>query len=337
MQREERLKAVLKGEAPDRIPVSVWMHLSEFDQDPRALAEEMIRFNEAYDYDFIKMMPFGAYTTPDWGAKLRVYCDKYKEVEIEDGGIHSPEDYEKLEVLAPVHGSWGKTLQAAQYTEKYRKGNTPFIQTIFSPGTTLKKLAGDRLFADMLEHPQKVHQALSVITETTIRFIEANIDAGVSGFFFGTQMANYDLMTDILHAEFCKPYDLRVIAAYNKKTWLNVVHVHGKNIMFDTVAAYPLPILNWHDRQTEPNFAQARAKTGKVFLGGVKEGPAIVSGRLEYESIMASGGIDAEDIRRHIQEAMDMVGGKGVIVGPGCVADPKSPPELLKAVRMAVE
>ena len=51
MQREERLKAVLKGEAPDRIPVSVWMHLSEFDQDPRALAEEMIRFNEAYDYD----------------------------------------------------------------------------------------------------------------------------------------------------------------------------------------------------------------------------------------------------------------------------------------------
>ena len=94
---------------------------------------------------------------------------------------------------------------------------------------------------------------------------------------------------------------------------------------------------HWHDRQTEPNFAQARAKTGKVFLGGVKEGPAIVSGRLEYESIMASGGIDAEGIRRHIQEAVDMVGGKGVIVGPGCVADPKSPPELLKAVRMAVE
>ena len=32
-----------------------------------------------------------------------------------------------------------------------------------------------------------------------------------------------------------------------------------------------------------------------------------------------------------------MAGGKGLIVAPGCVADPKSPEELLKAVRAAVE
>ena len=71
MNREERIRAVLEGKQPDRVPVSVWMHLSEYDQDSRSLAEAMVAFNEKYDYDFIKMMPFGAYMTPDWGAKLK--------------------------------------------------------------------------------------------------------------------------------------------------------------------------------------------------------------------------------------------------------------------------
>ena len=51
MNREERIRAVLEGKQPDRVPVSVWMHLSEYDQDSRSLAEAMVAFNEKYDYD----------------------------------------------------------------------------------------------------------------------------------------------------------------------------------------------------------------------------------------------------------------------------------------------
>ena len=69
MTRKERIQAALLKKEVDRLPVSVWMHFSEFDQDPRSLAETMVSFNEKFDYDFIKMMPFGAYSTPDWGAK----------------------------------------------------------------------------------------------------------------------------------------------------------------------------------------------------------------------------------------------------------------------------
>ena len=68
MNREERVRAAIEGREPDRIPASVWMHISDKDQDPRSLAEAMVEFNETYDYDFIKMMPFGAYTVSDWGA-----------------------------------------------------------------------------------------------------------------------------------------------------------------------------------------------------------------------------------------------------------------------------
>lgn len=335
MNREERVRAVLEGKEPDRIPVSVWMHLSEFDQDPRSLAEVMAQFNETYDFDFIKMMPFGAYTVPDWGAKLDIYCDKYKEVEISAPAITELEDYKRVEPLPPVYGTWGKTLQTAQWLSRLVAPNTPFVQTIFTPTTSLKKMTSDRLLNDMKEHPEFVHQALEAITETTISFVKANIELGVSGFFLATQCGTYDFLDDQLFAEFCKPYDYRVINAFSSETWFNVLHIHGGNIMFDTLCEYPCNVMNWHDRYTSPSLKEAREKSSKVFLGGLREVPTIIGSTLHYDSILATS--NPEAIRTHVQEAVDMVDGKGLIIGPGCVADPRSPEENLHAVRRAVE
>ncbi|NCB73781.1 MAG: uroporphyrinogen decarboxylase [Clostridia bacterium] len=335
MNRRERLQAVINGQEHDRTPVSTWMHFSEHDQDPRSLAEAMVAYNERYDYDFIKMMPFGAYTVQDWGAKLAVYCDKYKEVEIAAPAISELEDYLKIEPLAPTFGTWGKTLLLSQYLSKLTAANTPYIQTIFSPLTTLKKMTSGRLLEDMKENPGFVHQALSAITETTISFVKANIEAGVSGFFFATQCATYDYLTDELFAEFCKPYDYKVINAYKDETWFNVVHIHGANIMFDTVSKYPCNVINWHDRYTEPSLAEAREKCSKVFMGGLREIPTIVGSKLHYESVLAQE--DSNYIKNHVKEAIAMVDGKGLIVGPGCVVDPRASDENLRAVREAVE
>ena len=335
MNRKERLQAVINGYEPDRTPVSTWMHFSEHDQDPRSLAEAMVAYNERYDYDFIKMMPFGAYTVQDWGAKLDVYCDKFKEVEISAPAICELEDYLKIEPLAATHGTWGKTLQLSQWLSKLAKPNTPYIQTIFSPLTTLKKMTSSRLLQDMKENPGFVHQALSAITETTINFVKANIEKGVSGFFFATQCATYDFIDDELFAEFCKPYDYKVINAYKDETWFNVAHIHGANIMFDTVSKYPCNVINWHDRYTSPSLAQAREKCSKVFMGGLREIPTIVGSTLHYESVLAEE--NPEFVKNHVREAIAMVNGKGLIVGPGCVVDPRAPEDNLHAVRAAVE
>lgn len=337
MNREERVRAVLEGREPDRIPVSVWMHMSDKDQDPRSLAEALVEFNETYDYDFIKMMPFGAYTVPDWGAKLDVFCDKYKEVEIAAPGIERLDDYLRVQPLPAIYGSWGRTLQLAQWVSRLAPANTPFIQTLFTPATTLKKLAGPRMVKDMKEHPGHVHAALQAITETTVNFVKANIEAGVSGFFFATQCANYDVLDDLLFAEFCKPYDLQVARAFQDETWFNVVHIHGANIRFDAMCEYPCDVVNWHDRQTTPTLKEARERCGKVFLGGLREGPAIIGSSLHYDSIMSRVQVTPSQIKAHIREAIDMVDGKGLMIGPGCVADPRSPAENLRAVREAVE
>lgn len=335
MTREQRIRAALAGQEVDRVPCSVWMHLSEEDQDPKSLAEALAAMNEEFDFDFIKMMPFGAYTTQDWGAKIKIYCDKYKEPVIVEPAIKKLSDYGKIIPLEATHGTWGKTLETAQHLSRCVAKDTPFVQTIFSPATTLKKLASNRLIQDMVENSAEVHKALRAITDTTIKFVKANIEVGVSGFFFATQCATYDFMTDVLFAEFCKPYDLEVINSYKDKTWFHVVHVHGSNIMYNTMSQYPCNCLNWHDRDTQPDMGTARKSVSKTFLGGIQEVPTIVNGVLSYDSILERS--TPEQIEEHIHQAIDMVAGKGLIIGPGCVCNPRTPKENLHAVRRAVE
>src|SRR5699024_6635172 len=144
-------------------------------------------------------------------------------------GITTVEDWGRLEVLPAMHGTYGKQVQLAQYITKLLKGDAPSVQTIFSPLTTALKLGGERLFLDMKENPALVKQALEVIEETTINFVKANIEAGVDGFFFATQCATYDLLTEEEYKEFGEPYDLRVIESYNKETSINIAHIHGYN------------------------------------------------------------------------------------------------------------
>ncbi len=335
MNKIERIKAALNSKEVDRIPANIWMHLSAADQDPRTLAELQVEFADKYDFDFIKLMPFGLYGVQDYGAKVKIFNQVNKPPIIEDFGIHKVEDWVHLEVLPAYYGTYGKQVQLAQYVGKLSKGEIPFIQTIFSPLTNARKLAGDRILIDMKENPDLLKQALQVITDTTINFVKANIEAGVHGFFFATQCANYDFISEEDYKEFGEFFDLQVIHAYKDITYFNVAHIHGEKGMFELIEKYPVNCLNWHDRWVSPTLAEARKITDKCLLGGVREVPYYnQTGKIERESLLVSGSV--AEVENHIYEAIEQVDGKGLIIGPGCVADQYSVDRNLYAIRRAV-
>lgn len=61
MTKRERIQAALNKQEVDRIPLSIWHHMPDVDQDPIELAERTVQLTREHDYDFIKMMPFGNY------------------------------------------------------------------------------------------------------------------------------------------------------------------------------------------------------------------------------------------------------------------------------------
>ena len=336
MNKTERIKAALRGEAVDRVPINLWMHFSAVDQDPRSLAETQVAFANKYDYDFIKLMPFGLYGVQDYGVKVRIFNQINLPPVVDDYGIHDAGDWERILALPGYYGTYGKQAQLARYAVRLAKKNLPVVQTIFSPLTTARKLAGDRILLDMKENPALFKQALQAITQTTINFVNANLEEGVNGFFFASQCSNYDFLTVEEYREFGEFYDLQVIGAYKDQTFFNIAHLHGDNGMFALIANYPVNCINWHDRWSSPSLAGARAITNKCLLGGIREAPYYdADGKRIRGSLLNDGTVD--EVERHVREAIDSVGGRGLILGPGCVADQFVPEKNLYALRRAAQ
>lgn len=328
----ERVKAAIDFKIADRIPISLWPHHSDVDQDYMKLSDAQFNFYRMMDLDFVKLMPYGLYAVEDYGVKIKKYNKVNVVAEVVGDFIKTTDDWDKITDLDVTKGTYGKQLLYADRMIKLMKEAddvAPIIHTIFSPLTTIYKLVGDRLFIDMQLHPAKVHQALQVITKVTKKFINENINIGVSGFFFASQLANYRFMDDKTYDEFGEKYDLQVMDCYKNETWFNVVHIHSftpekEKEMFQRLLNYPGNCINWHDRWAGPSLLEARELTDKCLIGGINEEQYF--NKTNYKNVYG-----------HIQEAVGMGGTKGFMLGPGCTIYEDTPIENYMAARIAIE
>lgn len=326
MSKRERILSAIMKQEPDRVPFGMWYHIPHVDQDAVEMAETQIRMAEDYGLDFIKMMPFGNYQAADYGLSCTYYCTKTQAVTERKFAIDNVDEWGDIRALPGTFGNHGKVLLAAQQIARQQKAqglDIPFVQTIFSPLTIARKLAGDRVFDDMREHPALIHHALAEITKTCISFAQENINAGVSGFFFASQCSSYDLMTEEEYQSFGAFYDRQILQAIQSGTWFNIVHIHGENTMFDLLADYPVQCVNWHDRWVAPDLAEARRRTDKCLMGGINENWLQKA--------------NAAEIEAHIAQAISLAGRKGLIVAPGCCASMFTPQENFFACRHALD
>lgn len=332
MTKKERVWAAINCQEVDRIPIGLWSHHSDVDQDTIKLAEKQVEFLKQVDTDFIKLMPFGLYTCEDYGMKIKKYNEVNKPPEVIEYLIKDANDWNKIGVIDASKGAYGKqVLLAKKVIEDLNKSNidAPVIQTIFSPLTTAYKISGERLFVDMKENPGLVHAALKCITKTTINFIKLNIDLGIDGFFFASQLANYNLTSDETYEEFGEKYDLELFDVFKDITWFNIIHIHSftsesESTMFNRLANYPGNCINWHDRWVGPRLNEARKLTDKCLIGGINEEQYF--NKVNYN-----------ELYEHIQEAITQAGKRGYMVGPGCTIYEDTPWINYLTARLAVE
>ena len=223
----------------------------------------------------------------------------------------------------PETGLQGEVITANTLIGKAVGNDVPFIQTIFNPLSQAKNLAGDRLLSDIRQHPDAVKAALTVITESILRFIEVLKPTGAAGIFLAVQHASYDLLTEAEYRDICRPLDLKILAA-TEGMWFNLIHLHGSNVMFDLVAGYPGQVINWHDTETPPSLAEAMPRTKMALCGGLSQWNAMVRGTPEV-------------IRTEAKSALDATKGRRFILGTGCVTPIIAPTCNIMAARQVVE
>ncbi len=323
MNHRQRMQDCISGLETDRPPVALWRHFPVDDQDPKLLSEAILQFQNTYDFDFIKITPASSFCVRDYGVIDIWHGNPEGTRDFISYPIKNPKDWSYLQKISPREGNLKNQLDCIKLV-KLGAIDTPFIQTIFDPMSQAKNLVGkDNLLVHMRQHPKELHIGLRRITENTISFIEACKSIGIDGIFFAIQFAQSSLLDRSELDEFVLPY-AREILNHTKDLWLNLIHIHGKDIYFNELSDLPTSIINWHDQETSPSLRQAQNLCKAVVCGGLKQWDTLVYG-------------SADQIAQEAREAIQQTNGRRFILGTGCVLPIIAPHGNISAVRRAVE
>ena len=321
--KRQRLEATIAGTKPDRVPVALWRHWPGDDQDAEALAYAHRKWQQDYDWDLLKVGPASSYSVVDWGVRDRWVGHIEGTREYTHRPIHTPDDWLKLAARNPHEGMLGVQLETLRQICTAVQEEVPVIATIFSPLSQAKHLAGNPLMLSHLRsHPDNFAKGMETITQSTIAFVEAAKELGISGIYFAVQHARYPVMGVEEFKQYGRCYDLPVFEAASD-LWLNILHIHSTDIMFDVVADYPAAIINWHDRETGLSLAE-----------GLKQISGAANGGVDHWSLHQES---PEQVIVEAKDAIKQVNGRRLLLGTGCVAMTTTPLRNIRTLREFVE
>jgi uroporphyrinogen decarboxylase len=324
MTRRERLQAAILRKPVDRVPVALWRHFPGDDQRPEDLAAATTAFQREYDFDFVKVTPASSFCLTAWGAEDRWVGSLEGTREYTGHPIRVPADWGRLTEQSPTGGSLGGQLRCLQQLVADLGPDVPVIQTIFSPLSQAKNLVGpEALPVHIRRYRDALEEGLRVITNTTKRFVEALPGLGVAGVFYAVQHARHGVLSEDEYSALGRPHDLEILQLCSTM-WLNVLHLHGQDVMFDLLADYPVQVINWHDRETWPSLEEGKRRFPGAVCGGLRRWDDLVRGT-------------PDTVRRHAHAAIEATEGRGLVLGTGCVTPVVTPASNLRATRHSVE
>jgi len=323
MLKRTRLERAFVGEEVDRPPVALWRHWPGDDQRPGDLAAATIRFQQEYDWDFVKVTPSSEYCRRGGGVQTLWEGNNEGTRRYVHHPIHEPEDWLALRPQKPTESGLGDVLEALRLIRNGLGPQVPILQTIFSPIAQARNLAGPRFLPHLRQYPDAVQAGLEVITTTTQAFVRALKEIGVDGIFYAVQWADAHHLSQGEYAAWGQPYDARILEEA-KDFWFNLLHLHGTDIYFDAFLDYPVQAINWHDRETAPALAEGKRRFSGAVVGGLRRIDTMLRGTPDM-------------VLAEARDAIAQTEGRRFILGTGCVTPITSPTGNLRAARAAVE
>lgn len=324
MNHFERVEASIAREAVDRPAVALWRHFPVDDQSPDSLAAANIEFHRLFDFDLLKITPASSFCIKDWGAEDEWRGATEGTREYTRRVIRKPGDWLNLSVLDPKDGFLAAQLECLRIVVDEVGQEVPVIQTVFNPLAQAKNLVGaENLAIHLRQYPRELKQALQVIALSIQRFVHAAGELGAAGIFYAVQHAQLNLFSQAEYEEFGRTFDMLALESARDLKF-NMLHLHGTAVMFDLFLDYPVGIINWHDRETPPSLSEAKERFSGALCGGLRRQETMLLG-------------DSGEIRAETEDAIQQTGGRGLILGTGCVIPTNVPRGNIVSARNSVE
>ncbi len=325
MNRRDRLDAVVKHRAPDRVPVSAWGHFYVDELGAETFADRMLAFRAAYDWDFLKVHARASYHVEPFGFEFRPSQHPAQGHTLTRTPIDRPEDWFTLRPAPLDSPAFAEQMRGLALIRRGLPDDVPLIMTVFTPLDMADKLLDRRaevLAAHVAEAPEAISHALSVFAETLEPFVRQVTRFGVDGVFFSTKWVNGAKLPPAVYRRLATPHDLHMMAPAAALPF-NILHVCQTEVFVDGFADYPVSILHWDDHGAHnPSLRMGQTMTGRAVSGGV-DSPTLAHGTVDEVTDKATGAIVS-------------MGGKGMILASGCsIITSETPEANLQALRAA--
>lgn len=307
----ERVRAAVKGEPVDRVPLCFWHHFKPEGSGARMAELTYEFFVQKFQLDIVKVMPDLPYPAPEDPIVTAEQLRFLPRLDLDISAFH-----EQLLCIRALRERLGPDY--------------PLILTLFSPLTyALRFMGKQKAIAEARSDPDPFCEGLGTVAANLRKLMQAAIEEGASGIFFSCMGATSADLTPDEYERFGRPYDLLALEGASAG-WLNTIHVHADpeqtndQIYFEQFTNYPVAAISWSDRLTGPAISEARTLTDKCLMAGLWErGPLVKGSEAELESEMLS--------------AISQAKGRKLILANGCSIPDDAPEEWLYSARRLVD
>ncbi|MDE2612158.1 MAG: hypothetical protein KGL78_01850 [Burkholderiales bacterium] len=320
MNPRQRIRTVMEGGRPDRVPVSLWLHNFMHEHSAQALADETLRLHERFGFDFYKPQSRAHCFGQMWGQQMRPSRAPDDWPAVERHAVRDAADLAQIRAL-PADGALQEQVEAMRLVRRGVGDDVPIVATVFAPMMVMTLMHAGGMPAALAlqrEAPDALERALAAMTTTLEDFARRAIDAGCDGIFYATTTCNAGQTSRAEYERFHAPFDARILQAA-AGGWMNILHLCGPAIHAEWFDAAPTPIVSWATTPGNPTLAQMQQRAGKTVLGGAP-------GKPQFAAMSAAA------LRSHVRASLEAQGGRHHLLGPDCSINPGTPPELIQAV-----
>jgi uroporphyrinogen decarboxylase len=328
----ERLRALLRGDAVDRLPVAAWRHFPQDDQAPAELAASVVADQRSWDWDFVKVTPSQTFLAEVWGVEgaytgnsmgIRDFVHRPVASLADWGKVQAADGPTRQRVISDYSRSIALVREALG-------AEAVILGTVFSPLSVARYLCGDELFTPSVRLArQALDRYLANATEVVCELVTEVLSAGADGCFVSLFSAGAGPFSEAEYTDVALASDTAVFESA-AAGWFNIAHFHSPYPFLGLCDRYAVQAVSWDLHDGGPSVLEAHDLCGdKVLVGGVDQRGWLLA-------------LTADQVGMRVRDLVDGVEagasrpGLRLVVAPGCTVPQTTPLGNLRAMRRAV-
>jgi len=333
MNSLERVRAVITGQIPDRVPVCLHnfmmaareagIPMEKYRADPEAIAQAHLRAWEKYGHDCFYIDTDTTMLAEAMGAKSECALDEPGRIVAP--AIHSLAEVDRLKVINPeTDGRIPAILEGVRLLVR-QVGNEVAIrgnadQMAFDLACMVRGIQD--FLMDLATEPDNpaIHQLLEVCYQSHLAVHRALVKAGAHLTSMGDSLAGPDVISPKMFNQFARPYEERIVKELATEGIFTAIHICGNTTkIVHFLAQYDFCGFEL-DYKTDAVIAKSSAGARHVLFGNIDPSEVIARG-------------SAEEVREKTRQLISVWKPGGYFVlNAGCAIPPTSPPENIRAL-----